>query len=215
MEVKARSSVEAVKSAQKELGSRFLRVWVLTVTVLLVGGVVIAAPNWRTIVVIALAFGAYHVQQGKLWVMQGPRAGFVGSVVAARTLFIMDSEGRTRAWLGVENQYGDEEGPRLVLYNEKGQARLALRLVRENIEQGLYTEGKHAEVVPSQAGDDKPELKEPALVMFDIDGKINLCIWSNQDTPALVVNGTEGYAGMQPNRVWVINRNGKPQDFQA
>jgi len=215
MEAKARSSAEAVKSAQKELRLRFLRAWILTFTLVLLAGAVIAAPNWRTIIVVVLAIGAYHVQEGKLWIMRGPWAGFVGSVLAARTLFIVDSKGRTRAWLGVENQYGDEEGPRLVLYNEKGQARLALRLVRENIEQGPYTEGKHAEVAPSQVEDDERELKEPALVMFDINGKINLCIWSNQDEPALVVNGTEGHAGIQPNSVWVLNPNGKSQDLKA
>lgn len=215
MEAKARSSVEAVRSAQKELRSRFLRAWILTLTLVLLAGAVIAAPNWRTIIVVVLAIGAYYVQEGKLWITRGPCAGFVGSVVAARTLFIVDSKGRTRAWLGVENQYGDEEGPRLVLYNEKGQARLALRLVRENIEQSPYTEGKHAEVAPSQVEDDELELKEPALVMFDINGKINLCIWSNQDEPALVVNGTGGHAGIQPNSVWVLNPNGKSQDLKA
>jgi hypothetical protein len=140
----------------------------------------------------------------------GPYGGLVAGVVVTHELFLEDLKGRTRAWLGVENQYGDEEGPRLVLYDENGQARLALRLVREKIEQSFYREDKHAEIVPSQAGHDEPELKEPALVMFDKDGKINVSLWSKEEYPALTVNSAKGLGVMDPGGVLVMARDGDP-----
>jgi hypothetical protein len=158
---------------------------------------------------------AFAVELGIRSRQVGPCAAVVAGVVVTHSLFLEDLEGRTRAWLGVENQYGDEEGPRLVLYDEKGQARLALRLVRENIEQSVYGEDKHAEVVPSQVGHDEPESKEPALVMFDKDGKINLSLSSNQDYPALTVTSGRGHAGMQPGGIWLMSPDGKQDRWRA
>jgi hypothetical protein len=173
-------------------------------------GALVIAPTWRTAVAIGLMLAAFGVELGVRSRQVGPYGGLVAGVVVTHELFLEDLKGRTRAWLGVENQYGDEEGPRLVLYDEKGQARLALRLVREKIEQSFYKKDKHAEVVPSQVEDDEPESKEPALVMFDKDGKINLSLWSKQEYPALTVDSARGYGVMQPGGVSVMARDGEP-----
>jgi hypothetical protein len=216
MEAKARSSVEAVKDSQNELRPRFIRVWVWTLTVALLAGVLVIAPNWRTTVATVLALGAYHVWRRRLWTVEGPCGGFVGGAFVARNFFILDSKGRTRVWLGVENEYGDEEGPRLVMYNENGQARLALRLVRENIEQGPNVEGRHAEVVENENTVIKQsDVTDPALVMFGQDGKIKLALWENGDCPSVDVEGENGKAGVAPNQVWVMGKNFQSKSMEA
>jgi hypothetical protein len=159
--------------------------------------------------------GVYAMQLGIPGVV-GPHTGVVAGVVVTRSLFLEDSEGRTRAWLGLESEYGDEHGPRLVFYDEKGQARLALRLVEERRERDL--DRPDAEVVPTEGDSEKSKLTEPAepaLVMFNEDGKINLSLWSNQDYPALTASSARGDAGLQPGEIWLMSPGGKQDVWRA
>jgi hypothetical protein len=136
------------------------------------------ASGWRTTFAIALVVVAVCLEFTIRGRQAGPYAASVSAVVVARQLFIEDSSGQTRIWLGVENQYGDEEGPRFVMYDEKGQARLALRLVREEIEQSIYHEGRHAEVVsPDEADEQRNESKDATIVMFNEQARIDVSLW--------------------------------------
>lgn len=98
---------------------------------------------------IALALLAYNVLTTERGRYAGPYAGIAARVVRTQMLFIEDSAGRARAWLGVENVFDDEPGARLVFYDEKGLARLALRIAA-----GAYDHDEYgracAEVVPGQ-----------------------------------------------------------------
>jgi hypothetical protein len=62
--------------------------------------------------------------------------------------------------------------------------------------------------------DDEAESKEPALVMFDKNGKINLSLWSKQEYPAVNVEGARGHAGMQPGKVWVMSHDLKSAELR-
>ncbi len=215
MERKARDSRDSIKDAQRGLGRRK---WVgHTVTLSLLIGAVLLAPSWRTAAAIGLMLAALALRIGPGAWQLGPYAAAVAGVVVTRELFLEDSQGRTRAWLGVANEYGDEKGPRLVLYDERGQARLSLRLIGEKTERldADRLEGKHAEVVPTEPAEDKSERTEPALVMFNQEGDINLSLWSRQDWPAVEVSGTRGHARMSPNEVWVMNPSGGSRSLEA
>lgn len=168
MEMKARDSRDSIKDVQ-----RYLKFWpwgwlcAWAVTLALFVGALLVGPSWRTVAAIGLIIAALGVQLAAPKRQVGPCAAVVAGVVVTRTLFLEDSEGRTRAWFGVENCYGDERGARLVLYDGKGQARLSLRAVEENSPE----DGREAEVV--RTGEDAYE-SEPDLVMLGKDGEV---IW--------------------------------------
>jgi len=215
MEAKSRGSVETLKKFRKELRSRFVVAQAWGLTILSVALAIIVAPSWRGIAAVALVVAAYHVLRNRLWTVEGPCAGFVGGALVARSLFIIDSKARTRAWLGMDNQYGDEEGPRLVFYDWAGQAKLALRLVRETSEQiPENIHDRHAEVVQREKdGEEELNHNEPALVMFNKKGIINISLWSNGSYPSLSLRGAMGDGGIQPNSVWVLN--GKTREMKT
>jgi hypothetical protein len=219
MERKARDGVKVVGEIERELTHwPWGQLWGWVITLVLFVGSVVVAPNFRTLTAIGLMLAAYGVQLAVRKQRRTLPSAVVTGAVVTRMLFVEDSKGRTRAWLGVENEYGDEEGPRLVLYDEKGQARLALRLVHEDIEQASYNEGKHAEVVCPQDeddGDDEAQPKAPALVMFDDDGDISLSVWAAKERPTVEVRAANGSAGVEPNCVWVLSHDLKSTKMTA
>ncbi len=174
MERKARDSRQLYKKVHREMRPWLAHVLAWAVTLGLLIGSVVLAPSWHSVIAVALIVGAYGVQTGDWGRKAGPYASIVAHVIVTRSLFLEDSEGRTRGWLGLENEYGDEHGPRLVLYDAKGQARLALRNVWEEVE-AADEEGREAEVVPSQEDEDGDEFgPEPTLVVFGKGGNV---IW--------------------------------------
>lgn len=68
-------------------------------------------------------------------------------------LVIEDSAGRARAWLGVETSSATEKGARLVFYDDKGRARLAVRFA-DKVLDDPYGNGARAEVTPGQVADE-------------------------------------------------------------
>jgi hypothetical protein len=62
----------------------------------------------------AVALNAWHVD---------------AHAVSASRFVLVDAKGKTRAYLGFATRSSDEPGPRLVLYNAQGKARLALRVM--------------------------------------------------------------------------------------
>jgi len=210
MERRARDSRASIKGAGRELRPWLGWLFAWTVTLALLGGTILVAPSWRTVVAIGLMLAAYGVIQADWGAKRGPYAAVVAGVIVTRSLFLTDSEGLTRAWLGLENEYGDEHGPRLVLYDEKGQPRAALRLIDEQKERNVNVhDGPDAEVVPRGEGPDESERTEPALVMFGRGGRISLSLWSCGDHPALEAIGAGGHAGVQPGNIWALSHGGK------
>jgi hypothetical protein len=160
METKAPDSLDSIKYRHLVLGLTPWGRWSWVVTLALLGGAILVAPSMRTVAAIALALAALVVELLAAKQVVGPYAAVVADVVVTRELFLEDSEGRTRAWLGVE-AFGDETGAKLVLYDSKGQARLSLRDVEERFE---YPDEEAREAEPPA----------PTLVMF---GKYGNVIW--------------------------------------
>lgn len=173
MERKARVGRDSMSKAQRGVVSwpwGWVRVQVIALG--LVIGAMFIAPNWRTAAAIGLMLAAFGVEVSVRSRQVGPYGGLVAGVVVTRELFVEDVKGRTRAWLGVENSYGDETGARLVLYDTEGEGRLSLRLVEEGFE---FDEESEAEPTSTEAKAGEIERNlEPAIVMFDKKAKV---IW--------------------------------------
>ena len=146
MERMARDAVETIKitaRAMRRTRGRF-RQWIIPVFLSLAAAAF--ARRLQTAAAIALALLAYYALTTDWGRYPGPYAGIAARVVRTQMLFIEDSAGRARAWLGVEDEFDDEIGPRLVFYDEQGRARLGIRLADLRVSEG-------AEVVPGQALD--------------------------------------------------------------
>ena len=150
MERMGRDAVETIKITGRGMQhtGRRLRQWAL-VLFLSLAAIAFALPRLQTAAAIALALLAYNVLTTDWGRYAGPYAGIAARVVRAQMLFIEDSAGRPRAWLGVENKFDDERGARLVFYDAQGRARLAFRFSDNEFDFG--GEGQGAEVVPGQA----------------------------------------------------------------
>lgn len=174
MERNARDARDSMGKAQRGLISwpwGWVRVQIIALG--LVIGALFIAPSWRTAAAIGLMLAAFAVELGTRSRQVGPYGGLVAGVVVTHELFLEDLKGRTRAWLGVEDRYGDEKGARLVLYDANGQARLSLRDVDE-VHDYPDEEGREAEVVRPEEDADRFVTPAPALLMFEKDGKV---IW--------------------------------------
>jgi hypothetical protein len=154
MERMRRDAVETTKITARgmQYTRRRLRHWTL-VLILSLAAIAFAFPHLQTAAAIALALLAYNVLTTEWGRYAGPYAGIAARVVRTQMLFIEDSAGRARAWLGVENQFDDEQGARLVFYDEKGRARLALRIAGKAYDHD-HDGRACAEVVPGQVLDE-------------------------------------------------------------
>lgn len=123
METMGRDAVETIKITGRGMWhmQRRWRQWAL-VLFLSLAAIAFAFPRLQTAAAIALALLAYNVLTTDWGRYAGPLAGIAARVVRTQMLFVEDSAGRARAWLGVEDEYGDEPGARLVFYDRKGRA---------------------------------------------------------------------------------------------
>lgn len=149
MERMRRDAVETAKITAREMKytRRRLRQWALA-ALLSLAAIAFAFPRLQTAAAIGLALLAYNVLTTDWGRYAGPYAGIAARVLRTQMLFIEDSAGRARAWLGVENEFDDETGARFVFYDEKGRARLALRFAGNAYLDEPGPGGARAEVVP-------------------------------------------------------------------
>lgn len=154
MERMARDAVETIKITSRTMKGtrRRLRQWALVV-LLSLAAAAFALPRLQSAAAIALALLAYNVLTANWGTYAGPYAGIAARVLRTQMLFIEDSAGRARAWLGVENEFSDEKGARLVFYDDKGRARLAVRFA-DKVLDDPYGNGARAEVTPGQVADE-------------------------------------------------------------
>jgi hypothetical protein len=175
MEKMARDAVKTIKVTSRAMRGTLARVGRWTLVMLLsLAAVVLALPRLQTAAAIALALFAYSVLTTRRGEDTGPYAGIAARVIRTQMLFIEDSAGKPLAWLGVEDAYGDEHGARLIFYDKKGRARLALRFADRRFEEDLDAGGRaRAEVALGQFANDtyipppwppgKPPTKEEDL----------------------------------------------------
>lgn len=149
MERMGRDAVQTIKITARAMqqARRRLAQWAL-VLLLSLAAIAFALPRWQTAAAIGLALLAYNVITTDWGRYAGPYAGIATRLVRTQMLFIEDSGGRARAWLGVENEFDDETGARLVFYDEKGRARLALRFAGNAYMDEPGPGGARAEAVP-------------------------------------------------------------------
>ena len=148
MERVSREAVETIKITARGM-QRQWRKWALVVFLSLAAAA-FAFPRLQIVAAIGLALFAYNVLTADWGRYAGPYAGVAARVLRTQMLFIEDSTGRARAWLGVENEFDDETGARLVFYDEKGRARLALRFAGNAYLDEPGPGGARAESAPFQ-----------------------------------------------------------------
>jgi hypothetical protein len=136
--------------------------WVrITAALVAIVAIVVIAPNWRSVAIPGLLLLAWWLLLTAVPWDYLPAMTVHSRVVAARVVvaqrFVLEEpEGQVRAYFGRETG-ADEKGPRLVLYNAAGQARLALRALDQVTELQLYGasgdfEGPRAELRSTKDG---------------------------------------------------------------